>query len=87
MKKLFFLIIIYLSIIYSEKTLAYNEYKIGDIVNYNGVKYYVIENSDSDTDYLVLLKSLPFTQEELEKYSEDDVVDTRYIDKFYGIQY
>lgn len=87
MKKLFSLIIICLSIIYCEKILAYNEYKIGDIINYHGVNYYVIENSDSDTNYLVLLKAFPFTQEELKTYRENDAVDIQYVDKFYGIQY
>ena len=81
MKKLFSLIIICLSIIYCEKILAYNEYKIGDIINYHGVNYYVIENSDSDTNYLVLLKAFPFTQEELKTYRENDAVDIQYVDK------
>lgn len=87
MKKLLSLIIICLSILCCEKILAYNEYKIGDIVNYNGVNYYVIENSDSDTDYLVLLKAFPFTQKELEKYRENDSVDIQYLGHMFGIQY
>lgn len=87
MKKLISLLIISLIIIYCEKILAYNEYQIGDIVNYRGVYYYVIENSDSNTNYLVLLKALPLTQKELETYRENDDIDIQNVFHFYGIKY
>jgi Tfp pilus assembly protein PilE len=43
-------------------------YAIGDEVLFHGVKYYSIENSDEDSDSVLLLKAEPFMYEEILKY-------------------
>lgn len=47
---------------------AYESYKQGDIVTYNNDNYYVIYDSDSNSNILTLLKAEPFTIAEVEKY-------------------
>lgn len=54
-----------------EKVTVLKEYKVGDEVEYNGEKYYVIENSDKGTDYVTLLKGNPLTLEEILMYKGD----------------
>ena len=44
------------------------EYKIGDIINYNDTKFYVIKNSGEKDSTLTVLKYSPLTKYELEKY-------------------
>ena len=46
------------------------EYKVGDIINYNEVSFYVIKNSDENDDTVTLLKKEPLTKYELNKYGE-----------------
>lgn len=55
-----------LEIVHAEN--IYKEYKIGDKIMYNGMNFYVIENSDSTKDYVTLLKSEPLTADEVNKY-------------------
>ena len=43
-------------------------YKIGDEVTYNGINFYVIENSDENSDSVTLLKEEPLTVAEVNKY-------------------
>ena len=43
-------------------------YKIGDEVTYNGINFYVIENSDENSDTVTLLKAEPLTVAEVNKY-------------------
>ena len=43
-------------------------YKIGDEVTYNGINFYVIENSDENSDSVTLLKKEPLTVDEVNKY-------------------
>ena len=59
-------------ILFNNKVLAYEEYKIGDKITYNDEEYYVIENSDSSANYVTLLKTKPLTIEELYKYGRDE---------------
>lgn len=47
---------------------AYKEYKIGDEIEYNGIKFYVIKNSNSKEDSLTMLKAEPLTVDEVNKY-------------------
>ncbi len=52
---------------YGKKT-TYKAYKIGDEVTYNGINFYVIENSDENSDSVTLLKEEPLTVAEVNKY-------------------
>ena len=47
---------------------VYKAYKIGDEVTYNKTKFYVIENSDENSDSVTLLKKEPLTVAEVNKY-------------------
>ena len=69
MKKAIFLliVIVYLSLIY-DKAYAYKEYKVGDIVPYNGIDFYVIKDSSEDEDTVTLLKAEPLTVDEVNLY-------------------
>lgn len=49
--------------------MPYQTYKIGDVVIYNDVRFYVIMNSYEDDDVVMLLKADPLTVEELNAYS------------------
>ncbi len=49
---------------------AVREYKIGDIINYNDTKFYVIKNSSESDSTVTLLKDEPLTKYELETYGE-----------------
>ena len=52
-----------------ERINAYTEYKIGDVVPYNGMNFYVIKNSDSKEDTVTMLKAEPLSYEEVQTYS------------------
>ena len=47
---------------------TYKEYKIGDIITYNGMNFYVIENSDDMSDSITMLKAEPLTVDEVNTY-------------------
>lgn len=51
------------------------EYKIGDVVTYNNMRFYVIENSDKNSDTVKLLKAEPLTTLEITSMGEYDVTD------------
>ena len=65
MKKILFILAFIISVGYVN---AYTEYKIGDIVPYNGMDFYVIKNSSSEKDSVTLLKAEPLTVEEVNQY-------------------
>jgi len=65
MKKSLFLILMIVTLFMCNKVYAYKEYNIGDEVTYRGEKYYVVENSDTKTNYIVLLKGELLTTEEV----------------------
>lgn len=65
-KKFFILIIFYFTFIFDVN--AYNVYNQGDILNYNGIDYYVLYDSDESSNVLTLLKAEPLTVSEVEKY-------------------
>ena len=50
------------------KKATYKAYKIGDEVTYNGINFYVIENSDENSDSVTLLKREPLKVAEVNKY-------------------
>lgn len=50
------------------KDEVYDSYKIGDVITYSDMKFYVIANSDSNQDYVTLLKKTPLTDDEVNKY-------------------
>ena len=76
---------------YGKKT-TYKAYKIGDEVTYNGINFYVIENSDENSDSVTLLKREPLTVAEVNKYGVghvnvnvySDYKGTAYDDNGYG---
>ena len=68
MKKVFVLLIIFLSIFICGKVCAYKSYKVGDEVTYNDIKFYVIKDSGSDIDNITLLKAEPLSVEEVNLY-------------------
>lgn len=47
-------------------TPSYTAYNVGDHVSYNGVTYYVIEDSDTTNDTVKLLKETPLTKTEMD---------------------
>ena len=47
---------------------VYKAYSIGDIVEYNGMNFYVIENSDESSDIVTMLKAEPLTVDEVNTY-------------------
>ena len=73
MKRVFSLLIIFLSIIICSKVYAYKSYKIGDKVTYNDIDFYVIKDSSEDEDYVTLLKAEPLTVEEVNTYGNGHV--------------
>lgn len=48
--------------------IRYNKYEVGDIVNYNGIDYLVIDDSTYAKKYVTLLKMNSLTKEEIDKY-------------------
>lgn len=82
MKKIFYLIVMFTTIsIINNKIYAYNEYRIGDEVVYNRMKFYVIKKSSSEENYVVLLKKKPLTVNEVNNYGGVGT-DNNYINKY-----
>lgn len=52
------------------KTIDSKVFKIGDILEYNGIKFYAIENSDESKKTVALLKAEPLTVDEVNKYGK-----------------
>lgn len=57
----------------NDNYIRYKEYNIGDVVTYNGEKYYVIRTSSSKTSYVTLLKAEYLTVDELYKFGKEDI--------------
>ena len=49
-------------------SIAYQSYKIGDVVTYNGMNFYVIADSDEKSESVTLLKEEPLTVDEVNAY-------------------
>ena len=58
---------------------AYTAYKQGDLINYNGIDFYVLYDSLEDSNVLTLLKATPFTKAEATKYGNGYL--NKYIDE------
>ena len=54
-------------------TPSYTAYNVGDHVSYNGVTYYVIEDSDTTNNTVKLLKEAILTKEEMDALALEDV--------------
>ena len=48
--------------------IAYQSYKIGDVVTYNGMNFYVIADSDETSESVTMLKAEPLTVDEVNTY-------------------
>lgn len=64
-------------------TPTYTAYSIGDHVSYNGVTYYVIEDSDTTNDTVKLLKENPLTKAEIDNLNLSDI--SSWDDNGYGV--
>lgn len=72
-KGLMILIVICICFFKSGVKASYEEYKIGDLVKYNDIGFVVIENSDSNDEYVTLLKGEPLTVDEVNKYGKGHI--------------
>ena len=68
MKKIIYILVIVMFAISVRKVNAYAEYKIGDEITYNDIKFYVIKDSGSDDDTVTMLKAEPLAVDEVNKY-------------------
>ena len=66
-------------------TATYQEYKIGDEVTYNGMNFYVIENSDENSDSVTMLKAEPLAVDEVNTYGVGHI--NRYTSSSVGTAY
>lgn len=67
MKKFLCLFIISL-FVFIGKIGAYVSYKVGESVSYNGISFYVIKDSDGNSDKLTLLKKEPIKSREISDF-------------------
>ena len=58
---------------YGKEDVITYDYRIGDEVTYNGVTYYVIEDSDTTNDTVKLLKENPLTVKEINDLNLDGI--------------
>ena len=65
--------------------VVYQSYNIGDIITYNGMNFYVIENSDENSDSVTMLKAEPLTVDEVNTYGAGHV--NRYTSSSVGTAY
>lgn len=56
----------------TSKLNRYKEYSIGEIVNYKGQDFYVMNNSSSNSSYLKLMRKNPLTADQLNLYGKDN---------------
>ena len=60
------MLILKLDIVFAEK--IYSEYKVGDKITYNGMEFYVIDDSDEKSNYVTVIKANPLTIQEVNEY-------------------
>ncbi len=53
--------------------LSNNKYKTGDIVNYKGTRFYVLNNNAEDNTRIGLLKAEPLTVDEVNRYGTEHI--------------
>ena len=70
MKKILYVLVFLFSLFILDDTiLAWSKYNIGQEVEYNGIKFYVIKDSSNTEDMVTLLKKEPLTASEISTYS------------------
>ena len=69
MRKVLYALLVILNIFVIYEVKAYTEYKIGDEIEYNNIKFYVIKDSSSDEDSVTMLKRESLTYEDVQMYS------------------
>ena len=57
----------------SDKSPTYQAYSVGDEVTYNGVNYYVIKDSSTSEESVILLKAEPLSVAEVNQYGEGHI--------------
>ena len=65
--------------------VVYQTYSIGDEVTYNGMNFYVIADSDENSDSVTMLKAEPLSVDEVNTYGAGHV--NRYTDSSVGTAY
>ena len=68
MRKILYILLLIVFVLCIDKINAYTEYKIGDVVPYNGMDFYVIKDSSSSEDSVTMLKAEPLTVDEVNLY-------------------
>ena len=65
-----YILILFVSIfIFDISIKAYTAYSVGQEIEYNDIKFYVIKNSSSDEDSVTMLKAEPLTYQEISDYA------------------
>ena len=86
MKKVIYLLVFTLSMFILDSSInAWNEYAIGQEVEYNGIKFYVIKNSGTEEDSVTMLKAEPLTVDEVTTYGAGHI--NRYTTNSQGVTY
>ena len=69
MKRYISFIIAFIAVfLFKSEINAYTEYKVGEVVPYNGMEFYVIKNSSSEEDSVTMLKAEPLSVAEVNQY-------------------
>ena len=68
---LFILIFILLTFILNIKIKAYDTYYSGDLVRYKNIAFYVLFDSDSTKDSVQLIKMVPLSHNEINRYTDN----------------
>ena len=88
MKRAIYVLVFILSILILDSSInAWSEYKIGNEVEYNNVKFYVIKDSSTLDDSVTMLKKEPLTYEEIQSYSSGTGAQISNQNGYGGIQY
>ena len=70
MKKIFIIVIMMAGILlFKNNVYAYVEYEVGDLIEYRDEYYFVIEDSDTSSNYIKLLKYEPLAKDEINEFS------------------
>ena len=70
-KKLLIIVFIFSSIVLSMKIKAYDTYYSGDLVRYKNIAFYVLFDSDSTKDSVQLIKMVPLSHNEINRYTDN----------------
>ena len=84
---IYVLILIIFTFILSNNINAWSEYTIGQEVEYNNEDYYVIKNSGSNEESVVMLKAEPLSYEEIQEYSNGTGATLDDVNGYGGMQY